>query len=99
MNGDPFDIREERTPPQSLSELQQEEQLRPPTSTASEVRGTSGQSEGLRRGCRRRDEHSTTSSLYSPGLGKTTLSHIISHELGVGTKITFTSLSWRRRET
>ena len=90
MNGDPFDIREERTPPQSLSDLQQEEQLRP--SYFDSFRGQGHVVDNLKvfvEAARRRDEALDHVLLYGPpGLGKTTLSHIISHELGVGMKIT-----------
>ncbi len=90
MKGDPFDIRQERTTPHDLSDLQQEEQLRP--SYFDSFCGQGHVIDNLKvfvEAAHRRDEALDHVLLYGPpGLGKTTLSHIISHELGVGMKVT-----------
>lgn len=90
MKDESFDIREERDMPISREEQLQEEQLRP--SLFDSFSGQDHVVDNLKvfvEAARMRGDALDHVLLYGPpGLGKTTLSHIISHELGVGMKVT-----------
>lgn len=90
MHDDTFDIRSESRRPAPVAERDYENALRPPS--FDDFAGQSKVVDNLRvfvEAARYRGEPLDHTLLHGPpGLGKTTLSNIIAHELGVGFKIT-----------
>ena len=90
MHDDTFDIRSESRQPAPATERDYENALRPPS--FDDFAGQSKVVDNLRvfvEAARYRGEPLDHTLLHGPpGLGKTTLSNIIAHELGVGFKIT-----------